>query len=110
MQVKQILIAFWWIIALAVIIIFGLKIHSLKFEVTPTDTTTELALLIDRMSTMNMKANLTYFLDKDVEIRMSNGNVIYLSKGVVLERYPFVGSDLIHVTSEKGRLILQKNE
>ncbi len=108
MTIKQILIAFWWIIAIAVIVISGLKINSLKFEVKPHETAKDVAILVNRINNLDMKAEVTYYLEKNTDIKLSENQVNFFSKGIVIEGYPVLNKNVKAIKKENG-VILTKD-
>lgn len=109
MLVKQILIAFWWIIAIVVIVVSGFKINSLKFEIKPEDRIDEIALIIDRIVSLDMKVEVYYRITEG-EIMLSENEVKFVNNGIVVKRAEFSNKDNLNVEKKEGELIIKKNE
>ena len=108
MLVKQILVAFWWMLVIAVIVISGLKINSLRLNVEPIDVAKDIALVANRMETLNINGNVTYFLEDNTDFKIEDGNINFLLKGVVVESYPFSDQGKINVNKKDKELIIAK--
>ena len=110
MEAKQMLFAFWLIVAIAVIAVFAFKINSLKLDKEPKDVSRDIALLVDRLSTINAKAEITYLLEEGSDARLVDGEVQFLFDGVKVESYPVVNSEKIKLEKVEGGIKIIKNE
>ena len=107
MTIKQILILFWWIIAISVIMISAFKINSLKLETKPTDVSRDIALIANRIGTSDMKVEVTYFLEKDTDVIIKDGNINFLSKSIVVESYPAIQENEISITKKEDSILIK---
>ncbi len=109
MQVKQIFILFWWIVAISVVLISGMKINSLKFEVTPEDISKEVALTASRLSSLDANSEISYPLEKDAGIKIENNKVTYLLNGIEVGSYAYLGGD-IEISEKEEGLVLKNGQ
>ena len=108
MQVKQILIAFWWVLALTVIILSALKIQSYSFQITPDQQVRELALIINHLSTVDSTVQLQYSLGQGIEFSLQQGTLVLLSKGVLLDSRPVLSSSIL--STQQGVLTIHHGQ
>ena len=110
MEAKQILFAFWLIVAVAVIATFAFKINSLKLDKEPKDVSRDIALIIDRLNTINAKAEITYLLEEGSDVKLTGKEVQFFFNDVRVESYPVVSSDKIKLEKVEGGVKIIKNE
>ena len=110
MEAKQMLFAFWLIVAIAVIAVFAFKINSLKLEKEPKDISRDIALIIDRLGTIDANAEITYLLEENSEIKLVDGEVQFFFEGVKVESYPVISSDKIKLEKIERGVKIIKNE
>lgn len=101
MEVKQILIAFWWLIALLAITTSFYRIDSFKLEKDPEDVAVDIALIINRLGTLDYNGKITYLLEDGNEARLSDGFVEIYRGDVKIASYLFI---------DKGNVVLERIE
>ena len=110
MEAKQILFAFWLIVAIAVIATFAFKINSLKQDKEPQDVSRDIALIIDRLNTIDANMEITYLLEENSDIKLADGEVQFFFDGIKVESYPVVNIDKIRLEEVEGGVKIVKNE
>lgn len=110
MEAKQILFAFWLIVAIAVIVTFAFKINSLKLNKEPQDVSRDLAIIISRLSTIDANVEVTYLLEENSEVKLTDKEVQFFFDAIKVESYPIVSSDKIKLEKVEGGVKIIKNE
>ena len=110
MEAKQIFFAFWLIVAIAVIATFAFKINSLKLDKEPKDVSRDIALIVDRLGTIDANVEVTYLLEENSEIKLADGEVQFFFEGIKVNSYPVVNSDKIKFEDVDGGVKIVKNE
>ena len=109
MEVKQILVAFWWIIAFSVVAVSFYRIDSLKLEREPIDTARDIALIVNELGIMEANANVTYLLDEVISVRLNNGKGELFNNNIKIVDYPYFEKGNVFAESIENGVILIKN-
>ena len=110
MEVKQILVAFWWIVALTIAGISFVKIDSLRLEKEPIDVARDIALIINRLGVLDSRGEITYLLEEDTRVELKQGIVEFYNKGVKVADYPFFDKGNVFLSEINGGVVIVKNE